>query len=131
MHGILKPFISLISVILLTMPLLASAGDNAADFVIFKAIADKDTSRDCAQLGELRLYVINQHPSKAIDLSLDRYFSSIRQPGRSMFALESSHQMALSCNKVMDSEQHWVLIAAEFISHEMALKRYGKLYWRQ
>lgn len=109
MHAILKPFISLISAMLLTIPLLACAGDNTADFVIFKVIADEDTSSNRAQRDGLRLQVVNQHPGKAIDLSLDHYFSNIRQSGRSMFALESRrHQLALGCNNVMDSEQHWV-----------------------
>ncbi|WP_139031855.1 MULTISPECIES: hypothetical protein [Methylophaga] len=108
---------------------VALADENAAaDFIVFKTLEDKDTSSDCTQRGGLRIYVENTHPEKTIDLSLDRYFSTVRQAGRSMFALENGHSQALGCNIVMDSEQHWELISAEFISKEDALQRYGTLY---
>ncbi|SFJ86916.1 hypothetical protein [Methylophaga sulfidovorans] len=102
--------------------------EAASDFIVFKTIEDKDTSSDCTQRGGLRIYVENTHPDKTIDLSLDRYFSTVRQAGRSMFALENGHSQPLGCNIVMDSEQHWELINAEFISKEDAIKRYGTLY---
>ncbi len=102
--------------------------DLAKDFILFKTIEDKDTSSDCTQRGGLRIYVENVHPERIIDISLDRYFSDIRQPGRSMFALENGHLQPLGCNIVMDSKQRWELVNAKFISKKEAINRYGKLY---
>lgn len=101
---------------------------NAEHFITFKALPDDDSSSDCTQRGGQRVTVFNDHPSSAIDISLDRYFSDVRQPGRSMFALHSGHSQALGCNIVMDSPQRWELIDATFISVDAAKKRYGSIF---
>ena len=107
---------------------LSADSEHASDYIVFKTIEDEDTSSDCTQRGGLRIYVENIHPKKVIDISLDRYFSDVRQAGRSMFALQSGHMQALGCNVVMESQQHWQLVNATFIEKEDAIKRYGEVY---
>jgi len=107
----------------------AQAGSSEAyNFIKFVKEADADSSSDCNQRGGLRVFIINEHPSKLIDIQLDRYFAQIRQPGRSMFALRSGHKLPLGCDLVMDSTQRWEVINAEFISRNKAEKRYATIY---
>ncbi|EEF80592.1 hypothetical protein MDMS009_917 [Methylophaga thiooxydans DMS010] len=114
---------------LLLMTPLSADEDNVADnFIVFKTLPDKDANSDCSQRGGLRVFVVNTHPDKIIDLSVDRYFSGVRQAGRSMFALRQGHSQALGCNIVMDSHQEWRLVSSYFIEAEAAINRYGVIY---
>jgi hypothetical protein len=108
---------------------LSVAADNqdAADFIEFAIVPDEDTSSDCTQRGGMRVFVINAHPDATIDLQIDRFFSDVRQAGRSMFALASGHRQPLGCNTVMDSEQRWELVRAVFIDDAEAEARYGQI----
>lgn len=124
--GITITFLVFFSYLLAPVSLLYA--DNINRYIEIKALMDTDTSSECAQRGGLRFYISNTHPSKIIDIHLDRFFDNVRQPGRSMFALQSGHKQALGCNMVMDSQQHWKLIDAKFISLEQAEERYGSVY---
>lgn len=121
---------SLIVLMLALSPLtLAQADSLKADkFIKFVKEADADASSDCNQRGGLRVFIINEHPDQIVDIQLDRYFAEVRQPGRSMFALENGHKLPLGCDIVMDSPQRWELLDAEFISRNQAEARYGMIY---
>ena len=106
---------------------LAEDEVNAAEFIEFATMPDEDTSSDCTQRGGMRVFVINAHPDATIDLQIDRFFSDVRQAGRSMFALAAGHRQPLGCNVVMDSEQRWELVRAVFIDDEKAKMRYGQI----
>lgn len=101
--------------------------DEAVDFISFEEIVDADTDSDCNQRGGLRVYVLNRHPQRVIDLHIDRYFSTVRQAGRSMFALSPGGAQPLGCNRVLDAPQHWEVVRAEFIEADMARLRYGEI----
>jgi hypothetical protein len=118
----------LLSLSLISAPALHARTDVADQFILFVSEPDADTSSDCTQRGGLRVFVVNQHPDQIIDLQIDRYFDNVRQAGRSMFALDHGHKLALGCDIVMDSPQRWELINAEFITREQAEKRYGVIY---
>lgn len=107
---------------------LAADQQDAAEFVEFAVVPDDDTSSDCTQRGGMRVFVVNAHPDATIDLQIDRYFSDVRQAGRSMFALAAGHRQPLGCNTVMNSEQRWELVKAAFITREQGQARYGVIY---
>ncbi|MTI62572.1 hypothetical protein [Methylophaga sp.] len=117
-----------ISFMLVPVSIIQAQSPEADQFIKFVSEADADSHSDCNQRGGLRIFVVNQHPSNIIDIHIDRYFSDIRQGGRSMLALGNGHKLALGCNIVMDSPQHWALVKAEFISPEQAQQRYGVVY---
>lgn len=127
----MKRFLIMLTALFMPMAaqltLAADSGDAAA-FVEFAILPDEDTSSDCTQRGGMRVFVINAHPDAIIDLQIDRYFSDVRQAGRSMFALAAGHRQPLGCNTVMDSEQRWELMKAEFITREQGQARYGVIY---
>lgn len=100
---------------------VAAEQDDASEFVAFYQQPDKD----CEEKGGERVFVKNTHDSQVIDLQIDRYFYEVRQPGRSMFALQPTASQALGCSRVFDAEQRWELIAAEFISEARMKERYG------
>lgn len=123
------PFL-LLSASVLSLGISLSPGAQeppASDYIQFATQPDADSSSDCSQRGGMRVFVINAHPSATIDLHIDRFFSRVRQAGRSMFALASGHRQPLGCNIVMDSKQRWELIRAEFIAEKQALERYGQI----
>lgn len=108
-----------------SLPALADTPD-AASFIDFVTLPDEDTSSDCTQRGGMRVHVINTHTESTIDLQIDRYFSGVRQAGRSMFPLASGQRQQLGCNVVMESEQRWELIQARFIDDKEVSERYGQ-----
>jgi hypothetical protein len=126
MKRFLIMFIAIFMPMAAQLTLAADSGD-AAEFVEFAILPDEDTSSDCTQRGGMRVFVINAHPDATIDLQIDRFFSDVRQAGRSMFALASGHRQPLGCNTVMDSEQRWELVRAVFIDDEKAKNRYGQI----
>ncbi len=118
-HGIL-PIMFFLPII----PTALSAGDTpATDFIVFSETYDED----CEDKGGKRVFVQNQHDRRLIDLHLDRYFSGLRQGGRSMFALAPGASQALGCSRVFEAKQDWKLIHAEFISATHAESRYGEV----
>lgn len=105
-------------------PANLSAGDSvAADFINFAATYDED----CEEKGGKRIFVENQHEKRIVDLHIDRYFSGVRQGGRSMFALAPKTSQAMGCSQVFDTKQSWTLIKAGFIEADHALSRYGEI----
>lgn len=123
-----KTMLLLFILCVLTMPAVQAQPDTAAQYIKFIAEPDADSNSDCSQRGGLRVFVINEHPAQIIDLQIDRYFSEVRQAGRSMFALHSGHRLALGCDIVMDSQQRWELVSAAYISKHQAKQRYGEIY---
>ncbi len=118
--------ISLLSAIFILNALSVTTvnADNAISYLSMQSVEDKEQT-DCAERGGKRVLVINNHHEQIIDVHIDRYFSGVRQGGRSMFALASGAFQELGCDTVLDTEQHWKIISAEFIDSENALKRYG------
>lgn len=109
---------------LILKPAVLPANDTLADdFVAFSEIYDED----CGEKGGMRVFVQNQHDNRLIDLHLDRYFSGVRQGGRSMFALAPGTSQALGCSRALEASQNWKLIHAEFISPANATSRYGEV----
>lgn len=98
--------------------------DSALSYLSMTSVEDKEQT-DCAERAGKRVIVINNHLNQNIDVHIDRYFSGVRQGGRSMFALAPSSFQELGCDTVLDAEQHWKIISAEFIDSENALDRYG------
>jgi len=94
------------------------------DYLQIAAI-EEDEQTDCAERGGKRVFVINQHSQQVIDVQLDRFFSGVRQGGRSMFAIAPSARQALGCDIALDAKQHWDIVAARFITPAAAIKRYG------
>ncbi|HEC72970.1 MAG TPA: hypothetical protein ENI26_01210 [Methylophaga aminisulfidivorans] len=114
----------------ISISLVLSAGAHAEqviDYLLIEKVADTDTNSDCTQRGGLRVVLRNTHPSDIIDVQLDRYFSGVRQAGRSMFALRNGHSQPLGCDIVMGSDQSWHLIDARVINEQEALSRYGSI----
>lgn len=106
------------------IPANLSADDAvAANFIHFSAAYDED----CEEKGGKRVFVENQHDKRIIDVHIDRYFSGVRQGGRSMFALAPKTSQAMGCNQVFDTKQSWTLIKASFIEADHALSRYGEI----
>ncbi|AFJ03251.1 hypothetical protein Q7C_2115 [Methylophaga frappieri] len=101
-----------------------SAEKSIADFVNFAEIPDED----CEKKGGLRIVVQNLHDKEVIDMHLDRFFSDVRQGGRSMFALAPRTQQPLGCSKVFEARQHWELVSAEAVTRDHANARYGEIY---
>lgn len=113
-----------IGIIFTFNPLVLSAGeDQATEFVAFSEAADQD----CEERGGMRVFVRNLHNKQIIDLHLDRYFSGVRQGGRSMFALAPGASQALGCSRVFDARQNWTLVRADLISIAKATDRYGEI----
>jgi hypothetical protein len=124
--------VRLIMALCMLNPLLIStvSADTAISYLSVQSVEDREQT-DCAERGGKRVIVINNHPEQIIDVHIDRYFSGVRQGGRSMFALASGAFQELGCDTVLDTEQSWKLISAEFIDNENALKRYGVIQSQQ
>lgn len=119
--------LSLLALMLLSSPHTMSGGTTANQFITFVHQADQDSQSDCSQRGGRRVYAVNTHSSAVIDVHIDRFFSGIRQAGRSMFAIAPGYGQALGCDVVMESQQSWELVKAQPIDRNSALERYGQI----
>jgi hypothetical protein len=118
---------SLIASTLATTLLVASAENPANQFIHLAYQTDSDSQSECTQRDGQRVYVVNTHTESVIDVHIDRFFSGVRQAGRSMFAIAPGHRQALGCDTVMGNEQRWELMKADFIDKQFALERYGQI----
>ena len=96
---------------------------TASDFIAMHSEVDED----CEEKGGERIYIVNQHQQNIIDVHLDRYFSEVRQGGRSMFPLKPEQKQMLGCSLVFDAVQRWQLVSATFLTLKAAEERYGPL----
>jgi hypothetical protein len=118
---------SLLTITLLASQLVTSADNPANQFIQFVHQTDDDSQSECTQRGGQRVYAVNTHPQAIIDVHIDRFFSGVRQAGRSMFAIAPDHRQALGCDTVMESQQSWELMKADFVDEAFALERYGQI----
>lgn len=110
--------------ILSTVSITAVKAESALSYLSMQSVEDKEQT-DCAERGGKRVIVVNTHPERIIDVHIDRYFAGVRQGGRSMFALASGAFQELGCDTVLNAQQNWQFISAEFINSDKALQRYG------
>ena len=96
---------------LLFLSLKLFAAETPLEYVKFTT----DFDAKCVTRGGVMIYISNNHPSKTLKVTLERWFMDNKTGDRSRSILKpSDNPEALGCSKVSNLKQEWRIKKAEW-----------------
>lgn len=97
--------------LLLFLSLKTHSAEVPSEFVKFTT----DFDAKCVTRGGVMIYISNNHPSKTLKVTLERWFMDNKTGDRSRSILKpSDNPEALGCSKVSNLKQEWRIKKAEW-----------------